>query len=73
MPEGMILSPQAYSLGVTSSCVHFLGVFDLHLYPLINLCLLINPLIDLYPVIGENTLASHSSDGFLNFLICVCG
>ncbi len=25
------------------------------------------PLIDLYPVIGENTLASHPSDGFLHF------
>jgi hypothetical protein len=36
-----------------------------------HLCLLIYsyPLLDLYPVIGENTLASHPSDGFLHFLL----
>jgi hypothetical protein len=40
----------------------FTQVFDL--YPAINIYLL----IDLYPAIGENKLASHPSDGFLHFL-----
>jgi hypothetical protein len=56
-----------YGRGIGSSFVHFLGietrssfVHFLHILEMFDLY----PVINLYPVIGENTLAS---DGFLHF------
>jgi hypothetical protein len=44
-------------VGTGSSFVHILEMFDLF------------PVINLYSVIGENTLANHPSDGFLHIFI----